>query len=32
MQAYGRPADPAWRRPIVRMMAWLEAMSHPDGR
>jgi uncharacterized heparinase superfamily protein len=31
-QAYGRPIEGSWRTTIVRMMIWLEAMSHPDGR
>jgi uncharacterized heparinase superfamily protein len=31
MQAYGRPVDASWRNTIRNMMAWLEAMSHPDG-
>lgn len=31
MRAYGREVDAAWRETIARMMAWLEAMSHPDG-
>jgi uncharacterized heparinase superfamily protein len=30
MQAYGCKVDAAWRETIARMMAWLEAMSHPD--
>lgn len=29
--AYGRPADVHWRETIVRMIAWLAAMTHPDG-
>ena len=32
MQAYGHPVDTAWSEIVVRMMAWLEAMSHPDSR
>ena len=31
MQTFGRTVDAAWRQTIARMMAWLEAMSHPDG-
>jgi len=31
MQAYGRTVDAAWGDTAVHMMAWLEAMSHPDG-
>src|ERR1700722_14824514 len=31
-QGYGRAADPAWRGTIGSMMAWLEAMSHADGK
>ncbi len=30
MQVYGHPIDTAWNEIIVRMMAWLDAMSHPD--
>jgi uncharacterized heparinase superfamily protein len=30
MQAYGRTIDAAWVDTIVRMMNWLEAMTHPD--
>ena len=30
MQAYSRTVDAAWHATVVRMMAWLEAMSHPD--
>ena len=32
MHAYGYTADPAWRDTIARMLAWLEAMSHPDSQ
>jgi uncharacterized heparinase superfamily protein len=30
MQAHGRAVDASWHEIIVRMLAWLEAMSHPD--
>jgi len=30
MRAYGRTLDAGWRETLARMMAWLEAMSHPD--
>jgi uncharacterized heparinase superfamily protein len=30
LQAYGRTVDTSWPDTIVRMMAWAEAMSHPD--
>ena len=30
MKAYGYAADAAWCETVTRMMAWLEAMSHPD--
>ena len=31
MQAYGRTVVASWRSTIGSMIAWLEAMSHPDG-
>jgi uncharacterized heparinase superfamily protein len=31
MHAYGSVPDPAWCETIARMVAWLDAMSHPDG-
>jgi uncharacterized heparinase superfamily protein len=31
MQAFGRTIAASWRATAVRMMSWLEAMSHPDG-
>jgi uncharacterized heparinase superfamily protein len=31
MQAFGRAIDGCWRATVVRMVSWLEAMSHPDG-
>jgi uncharacterized heparinase superfamily protein len=30
LQAYGRSVDVSWRETIARMLAWLEAMCHPD--
>jgi uncharacterized heparinase superfamily protein len=30
MKAYGRSVDAFWSETASRMMAWLEAMSHPD--
>jgi uncharacterized heparinase superfamily protein len=30
MQAYGRAIDADWHGTVARMMAWLDAMSHPD--
>jgi uncharacterized heparinase superfamily protein len=32
MEAYGHTADAAWRYTTARMMSWLEAMTHPDGK
>jgi uncharacterized heparinase superfamily protein len=32
MRAYDRAADSTWHAIVTRMMAWLEAMSHPDQR
>lgn len=31
LRAYGHTVDTAWSETIVRMMSWLEAMSHPDS-
>jgi uncharacterized heparinase superfamily protein len=31
MQAFGCTIDVSWRAAAVRMVSWLEAMSHPDG-
>jgi uncharacterized heparinase superfamily protein len=31
LRAYGHAVDPSWQKSVKRMMAWLEAMSHPDG-
>jgi uncharacterized heparinase superfamily protein len=31
LQAYGQTVDASLRETIGRMIAWLEAMSHPDG-
>lgn len=31
MRAYGSEVNAAWSETIGRMMAWLEAMTHPDG-
>lgn len=30
MQTFGRTVDVSWGNAAVRMMAWLDAMSHPD--
>jgi uncharacterized heparinase superfamily protein len=32
MRTYDHRVDPAWCETIARMVAWLDAMSHPDGR
>jgi uncharacterized heparinase superfamily protein len=32
MQAYGRNVGAEWNHILARMLVWLEAMSHPDGR
>jgi uncharacterized heparinase superfamily protein len=32
MQTYGRAVDAGWHETVARMMAWLDAMSHPDQR
>jgi uncharacterized heparinase superfamily protein len=32
LQAYGHTVDANWPGTIARMMAWAEAMSHPDRR
>jgi uncharacterized heparinase superfamily protein len=31
MQTFGRTVDAAWGKAAARMIAWLDAMSHPDG-
>jgi uncharacterized heparinase superfamily protein len=31
LRAYGHAVDPSWQESVKHMMAWLEAVSHPDG-